>query len=607
MGSGFQVSCRTMRLMCFAALAFVCLPANADGTRVLDIDYVESNGVGAVVVTLSGTAEPFITTVTDHRAIVLLRGATLEKSLERTLDTRDFGGPVTAVSSYRDPSDPNTVRLVVDLEEPATPKLKGGGTRFRIEFERGVKPARGVSAAVAYAPTVVGHYEGDEPASSPTIQRKIYRGKRIDVDFKDVDIHNLLRLLADVGAVNIVVPDDVKATVTVRMRDVPWDQAMEVILASKGLWYRREGNLIRVALRAALDAEDQATAERLKARAQQEAPEPEIFTLNYATAEGMQSQVKPLLSPKGRIEVDPRTNSIIINDVRANRRRVIDLLTKLDTQTPQIQIEARVVEARTRFTREVGIQWGGAGTASTATGNPTGLVFPSSVSIGGGATDSKTPTSGVVAASPDFAVNLPAATGAGKGGAVGFTFGSIGGNVNLSLRLSAAEDKGTVNIVSAPKITVVNNVEATISQGVSIPVSVISAQGVQTQFVPADLELKVTPHVSQRDCSILLNLQVKKNEADFANRGARGDPTILRKEAKTTMLVADGDTSVIGGIYTRNTADSNAKVPFFADIPILGFFFRNRAQSDDRTEVLIFLTPRITNKASLRCEAQAAP
>ena len=149
---------------------------------------------------------------------------------------------------------------------------------------------------------------------------------------------------------------------------------------------------------------------------------------------------------------------------------------------------------------------------------------------------------------------------------------------------------------TSAKITVINNVEATISQGVSIPISVISANGVQTQFVPADLQLKVTPKVSN-DCFISLKLDITKNEADFVNTGARGDPTILRKEAKTTLLVADGETTVLGGIYTRNTGVSYSKVPFFGDLPVVGWFFRKRRENDERTEVLVFITPKITNKA----------
>jgi type IV pilus assembly protein PilQ len=406
-----------------------------------------------------------------------------------------------------------------------------------------------------------------------------------------------MRLLADVGGINVVIPDDVKSTVTVRLRQVPWDQALEVVLASKGLWYRREGNLYRIATRKELDAEDQAEAERLAALVKSEAPEPQIFTLNYAVADEIKAQLEALLSPKGRIEVDPRTNSLIINDVRAHRRRIIELLTRLDTQTPQIQIEARIVEARSTFNREFGVQWGG----NFFDAN-TGLIFPGNVGVAGGNVDSQTVSTGVNAASPDFAVNLPAATGTGAGGALGFALGSVGGGVNITLRLSALEDSGSVRIISAPKITVLNNVEAEISSGVSIPISVISANGVQTQFVQADLSLKVTPHVSQRDCSIQMELEVQKNEADFVNTGARGDPTILRKEASTTVLVADNETTVIGGIYTRNSGLSFSKVPFFGDLPLVGWFFKSRRENDERTEVLVFITPRITNKAFLRCE-----
>jgi type IV pilus assembly protein PilQ len=454
---------------------------------------------------------------------------------------------------------------------------------------------------------VIGGYgAASTPVTSQTVaqqKKKVYRGKRIDLDFKDADLHNLLRLLAQVGDVDIVVPDDVKATVTVRLTDVPWDQAMEVILKSKGYWYRREGRLIRIADRKQLDAEDEEERARKRALIQEEPPESVIFTLNYSVANDVAPQARALLSSKGKLEVDGRTNSIVITDVQANRGHIIDLLTQLDTQTPQIQVEARVVEARSNWSRDVGVQWGFNASAAAAGGNPTGLVFPSSVGVAGGATDGQTPTAGLVG-NPDFAVNLPASVGVGSGGALGFNFGSVGGNFNLQLRLSAAEEQGTVRIISAPKITVLNNIQAVITQGVSIPVQVVSAQGAQTSFVEANLQLTVTPHVSQRDCSIQLDVKVTKNEPDFVNTGARGDPSILRKEAQTTMLIGDGETSVIGGIYTRNSGKSYSKVPFFGDIPIIGWFFREKKENDDRTEVLIFLTPKITNKASLRCEGR---
>jgi type IV pilus assembly protein PilQ len=330
-------------------------------------------------------------------------------------------------------------------------------------------------------------------------------------------------------------------------------------------------------------------------------PKPQLITLNYASADELKAKLEGMKSAKGSIEVDGRTNTLIVNDIAAVRNEIANLARSLDTQTPQITIEARIVEARSTFVRQFGIQWGGRALAGAAGGNATGLVFPSSIGVRGGNDDNNTRAGGISALPSDFAINLPASTGSGEGGAIGLSLGSVGGNFNINLRLSALEDTGSVRIVSAPKITVLNNKSALIRQGVSIPISVVSAAGTQTQFVQADLKLEVTPYVSQSDCAIAMTLDVTKNEPDFVNVGARGDPTILRKEAHTTMLVADGETSVLGGIYTRNTGLAYKKVPFFGDLPVIGWFFKNRRENDDRTEILVFITPKITNKASLRC------
>jgi len=267
----------------------------------------------------------------------------------------------------------------------------------------------------------------------------------------------------------------------------------------------------------------------------------------------------------------------------------------LDTQTPQVSIEARIVEARTTFLRDIGIQWGGNSINSAATGNATGIAFPSTVGLAGGAADAVSPTGGIQngqAASPNYVVNLPAPVGTGSGGALGLTLGSVNGAVNINLRLSSLENTGNIRIVSAPKITTLDNIEASIEQGVAIPISVVSAAGTNTVFVDAKLNLTVKPHVTAEG-SVIMNVQITRNEPDFVNTGARGDPTILKKQAKTEMLVRDGDTAVIGGIYTRNTGLSYAKVPWFADIPVIGWLFKNRRENDDRTELLIFITPRI--------------
>jgi type IV pilus assembly protein PilQ len=588
----------------------------AKKVRVKDVDFVDREEHARVVLALTGAAEPQIVASSGRQAILAIPGAELPAELERALDTRDFEGPVTSVSSFRDPRDPSRVRVVVDLAEPVEQKLVRDGDTWYWDFEKPAALAAKTRSkanrtatlprTTSYAPPVVGGYgAASTPVTAQTVaqRRKVYRGSRVQLDLKDADIHNVLRFLADHGDVDIVVPDDIKGTVTIRLRNVPWDQALDVILKSKGLGVRPEGRIYRVAFQKDLDAEDEAERQRRRARVQEETPETEVFTLNYGNAAKLLEQVKPLLSPKGKVQVDERTNALVITDIRGNREAIIRLMRRLDTQTPQVQIEARIVEARSTFARELGVQWGTLGRIGQATGNATGLIWPSTINVAGGATDQQTPTEGIVGADPNFAVNLPATVGLGSGGALGFTFGSVGGNFNLTLRLSAAEETGVVRIVSAPKVTVLSNLSAEIKQGISIPISQVSAQGVQTIFVEANLSLKVTPRVSQRDCSIILDTEIEKNEADFVNTGARGDPTILTKEAKTTMLIADGETTVIGGIYTRNTGLSYSKVPYLAEIPIIGFFFRNRRENDERTEMLIFITPKITNRALLPCES----
>jgi type IV pilus assembly protein PilQ len=251
--------------------------------------------------------------------------------------------------------------------------------------------------------------------------------------------------------------------------------------------------------------------------------------------------------------------------------------------------------------RDVGIQWGGDVTFGPATGNATGIAFPSSLSTAGGAYDNSAPTAGISPftrsiAIPNFAVNLPAAVGTGSGGAIGFSFGSIDNNFNLNLRLSAAESSGLVRIVSAPRILVLDNHDARINQGTLIPYSQVSALGVQTTFQEAKLQLLVHPHVTAEG-SVSMHVKVTRDEPDFNQTAANGAPTILKREAETDLLVMDGHTAVIGGIYTRNTGRNLSQVPFFGDIPIIGALFQHRQANDQRGELIVFLTPRIVNRS----------
>ena len=455
-------------------------------------------------------------------------------------------------------------------------------------------------AAEVDGPEVAG-FLSKMPAQAGKASARKYSGRRIDLDFKDADIHNILRLLSEVGGVNVVTADNVGGTVTIRMKDVPWDQALDVILQAKSLGMVRQGNLLRVAPLAQLEQEREAAIARQKQQQQLAPLETRLIPVSYATATDLQPRVRELLTERGSVSVDERTNMLIVRDIIGQLDNVEDLVRNLDTQTPQVLIESRIVEASSTYSRDIGIQWGGNAVMSSATGNPTGLRFPSDLGIAGGSPVGDAPTNGLspfngTQNNPNFAVNLPAVTGAGSGGALGLTMGSLSGAANLNVRLSAAEAAGSVRIISSPRVLTLDNNEASISQGTLIPFSQVSAQGVNTAFQEAKLELNVTPHVTS-DGAVAMDVMITRNEPDFGRVGANGDPTILEREAVTQLLVDDGDTAVIGGIYTRNTGRNVDQVPFFGDIPVLGVLFKRRRFREDRNELLIFLTPRIVNRA----------
>jgi type IV pilus assembly protein PilQ len=437
---------------------------------------------------------------------------------------------------------------------------------------------------------------GGERAIDPRNLRrkKRYLGKRIRIKIKDADIHNVLSFLAECGRVNIVTSDEVKGTVTLMLNKVPWDQALDIILRTKGLDMVREGNIIRVAPREVIAAERKAELEKTQIKEQLKPILIRLVTVNHAEGKDMVNQVKGVLSERGTVNFDLRTNTLIIKDTEEHIEAAEDLVRRLDTQTPQVLIEARIVEVNKVNEKELGIQWGGDFLMSPGSANPTGLIFPNTLGMTGGADDRQVRPAGVPD-TPNFIVNLPATVGAGSGGALGLSLGSMDNNFNLNVRLSAAASRGTVKIISSPKITTLDNKRALISQGVSIPISQISAQGVQTTFFDATLSLEVTPHVTQ-DGNIYLQLKANNDTPDFQNVGSRGDPTILKKEASTQVLLQDGETTVIGGIYTSNAGTGSKEWPYLSKIPILGALFRSSSERNQRNELLIFITPRVVNR-----------
>ncbi|MBK8479744.1 MAG: type IV pilus secretin PilQ [Proteobacteria bacterium] len=570
--------------------------------RLSEVSFTDSPTQAVVRIAWDGGQSPTWRVERARGALLLeLSGAQLPASLQRSLDTSAFDGPVRSVSSFVLPTRPNTVQVRLALRGEPTQRLRREG---RVLLWSVAKPALAGRAAPAVATDqqVAESYPAPKVAASASrapAPRRQYSGRRIDLDFKDADIHNILRLLSEVGDVNIVTGDSVGGRVTIRMLNVPWDQALDVILRAKGLGQVREGNLLRVAPLADLEKEREAEIARQKQVMMLQPLETRLIPLSYAQASSMLAKLQYTLSPRGKVTFDARTNTVIARDVSSNLNLVETMIRNLDTQTPQVVIEARIIEARTNYTKQIGIQWGGSFAATAANGNSTGLVFPNQLGIGGGVDDGQSPTKGILlgqAANPGFAVNMPAATGLNSGSALGLTMGSVSGVFNVNLRLSAAESKGDIRIISAPKITTMDNIEAKIEQGVSIPFSQVSANGVQTQFRDAKLSLTVKPHVTA-DGSVIMKVNVERNEPDFVNTGPRGDPTILKKEAQTEMLVKDGDTAVIGGIYTTRDGRAWQRVPWFADIPILGWLFKTRRDTSDREEVLVFITPRIVNRS----------
>ncbi len=592
-----------------------------------DVRFEHKGNKDRVIVAMSAIPAYAMTPGPSGRLRLELRGAKLATAkLARSLDVSEMRGAVHTVATFAD----GTNGAIVEIDRAGTAQgvVTVEGTALVWSFDRPTNPSvsigQGVVVGTNHSVTVErddalapmpriqtgmhddGRVEttGGSQAgftSSLRAQERPYSGRRVDLDFQSADIHSILRLLADVGHVNIVTADDVGGTVTIRMNNVPWDQGLDVVLSAKGLGMVRTGNLIRVAPLAQLQKERELRIAQQRAELDLMPLEMRLVQISYAKAVEIQGRARELLSSRGSISVDERTNTVIARDIPGNLNRVEELIRSLDTQTPQVLIEARIVEATSNYLRDVGIQWGGDTTFSEATGNPTGIAFPSRVTAAGGASDGNTPTAGLspfsnTVSQPNFAVNLPAAVGTGQGGALGLSFGSIDNNFNLNLRLTAAETSGLVRIVSSPRILTLNNKIARINQGTLIPFSQVSAQGVQTTFQEAKLQLLVTPHVTAEG-SVSMHMKVNRDEPNFNQTAANGAPTILKREAETDLLVMDGHTAVIGGIFTRNTGRNLDQVPFFGDIPIIGILFQHRKANDTRNELVIFITPRIVNRA----------
>ena len=429
---------------------------------------------------------------------------------------------------------------------------------------------------------------------------KQYTGAPITMDFKDGDLQDIFRLFADISGLNVVVNPGVGGKVTLKLTEVPWDQALDLILKTNGLGYSLEDNVIRIACLSDLQKEEQ---DRRKL-AEEKALAGDLIDytrrISYAKAGTIGDVIKKAgaLSSRGQINVDERTNTMIMRDLPSYVQKAKDLIAELDRATPQVEIEARIVVTSRNFTRDLGIQWGFNQEQSPRFGNTTTRSFPNAIILNGGGVpsqggiaadqDGQASSAGIGGTGRGYAVNLPAS---GFNTGIGISMGNILGNFNLDLALTALERQGRGRLLSTPKVTTQNNKQAEIKQGVQIPIQTVANNTVTVQFKDAVLTLQVTPQITDAG-TVILDLSVENNSADFANL-VNGVPPINTQAAKTIVLVKDGATAVVGGIYQSNEQTSQQSTPFLGKIPILGYLFRNRFMTSTNNELLLFITPRI--------------
>jgi type IV pilus assembly protein PilQ len=563
-------------------LLFLCLSEAqaadetvAGSAAVENIDFGAQSGVGLMTIKTSHPVK-YQKLPRENKFSLKLENVSLPQEMSVVRDVTDFDSPVNFISSLRDPADESGVIVLVELKEEVPVEVEQEGSVIAVKFGE----ARKVGSLAEEDVEVVVEKEGRGPIwafdfRTATLSgvRKAYRGQLVSFDFKDADIRDVLRILADISGFNIIVSSDVKGSVTLKLANVPWDQALEVVLEDAGLGAVVEGNVIKIAPLKTLQTRQAAIQQAAKSKEQAEPLVTRQVFVNYANAEELTPLAEPLLSDRGQLKVDIRTNSILVTDTATRVAQVEELVNSLDTITPQVLIESRIVQATLDFTRELGVQWG-----TRYQGDD--------VSIGG-----------VRGAAPfgtlgnSFVVDLPAAVGTGAGGAIGIVATGLGA-LDLDIRLSALENRGDGRILSSPKVLTLDNTPARIEQGVSIPFLSVSAAGTQTQFVDATLRLEVTPHVTN-DNRILMDVKVTDNAPDPSVVAANGQPGIRRNEAETRILAMDGDTIVIGGIFTRTATENFSGIPWLSEIPLLGFMFRNNERIDQRRELLVFITPRI--------------
>jgi len=505
-------------------------------------------------------------------------------------------GPVDRVRVSMSPTAPFGTQVTMELSRAATYRLESSadGNDLSVVFdEPAADPIAALRAPVplaaaplqapAPAPPVVAAPQ--QPVSQVPVEagQRQFTGTPVSLDFDGTDLRAVLTALAKEGGINIWIDPRVQGTVTTTLTDVPWDEAFDIIASGNGLGYVQRGSVVRVVPLGVLAEEEAARRKVEEERALSGELRTYTKSLSYATAKDLAALVKDtILSPRGQVQVDDRTNTLIVTDLVDRLTRTEDLISKLDVPQPQVEIEARIVQTSRDFARQIGVNWGVNARASTDLANTTGLTFPNQGSLTGRTGSVQGPDG--VPTVVDQAVTNPSS-------AIGLALGSINGAINLDIALSALERSGKGKILSTPRVSTQNNIQAEIMQGVQIPIQTVANNTVTVTWKDAALILRVLPQITAAN-TVIMKVELENGSPDFA-RAIENNPPINTQRALTSVRVANGDTTVIGGIFLSTEQATQSRTPGLSKVPLLGLLFRRDEVTDESRELLIFITPRI--------------
>ncbi len=542
--------------------------AQEAGQRLEEIDFRRGEGgEGRVIVTLSDPS-----TIVDMRSeggqVVLdFLDASLPETLERRLDVTDFATPVKSIDTF---SQANRVTMVITPLAEYDHFAYQADNIFTVEFKPLTK----------------------EEVEELRKEKFGYTGERLSLNFQDIEVRSVLQLIADFTGFNLVASDTVSGSITLRLNNVPWDQALDIILRTKGLDKRQDGNVLLIA-----PSEEIAAREKLELESQKQIAEiaplrSEFVQINYAKAAEIADLIKQkensLLSSRGSVAIDTRTNTLLVQDTADKLSEIRRIVARLDIPVRQVLIESRVVTANNDFTKELGVTFG-LSRSTTANNNfvTVGGKLPGDTNFGAG-TAFVDPDSG----NENLMVSMPIASPVGS---LGLAIGKVGSTL-LQLELQALQAEGRGEVISSPRVITSDQHEALIEQGVEIPYQEASSSGATSvSFKKAVLSLKVTPHITPDD-RIIMDLTVNKDSPDFS-RSVLGVPPVDTREVNTRVLVDNGETVVLGGVYEQTKSKNVNKVPFFGSLPLVGWMFRSTLEQDDKNELLIFVTPKILKES----------